>query len=87
MGDRKEKYPRVALSTFNDFQCLFKVLKHSNPIATEDDVIEFMGNVLDATVYHICNCMLWDTEKDFFDVMEMLLLGGTFAELVKLMEG
>jgi hypothetical protein len=82
-----EKYPIVALGTFNQFQCLVKVLKHSNPIATDGDIIEFMGHVLDATVYQICNYMLWDTEEYFFDVMEMLLLGGTFAELVKLMEG
>jgi hypothetical protein len=87
MTKQGEKYPSIALNTFNDFQCLLKALKRSNPIATEEDIIEFIGHLLDATVYHICNCMLWDTEEDFFDVMEMLLLGGTFAELVKLMEG
>lgn len=84
-----EKYPSLALNTFNEFQCMVKAVRHCNLMADTEMIISEMGHIFDAVIHYICDCMLWDVEEGdvFVIVSDHILYEKTFAELVRVMEG
>jgi hypothetical protein len=84
-----EKYPSIALNTFNEFQCMVKVIRHCNPSIDTEMIIEEMGYIFDAVIHYICDCMLWDIEESgvYVIISDHILYEKTFSELVEAMEG